>query len=131
MVPKTIARTTFLFGFSISSETKVTFSQATELNTEPTIAAAIPPNKAVPPIAVQLPGISALPSCTPGLEKAFQPVAILPDHCDWETSKAPKIIMPSSARILEDVKTSCKILPFLSPRVLMKVSKTITKIARI
>jgi hypothetical protein len=53
MVPKTIAFTTFFCGFSISPETKVTFSQATELKTEPTIAAAIPPKTVAPEISFQ------------------------------------------------------------------------------
>ena len=46
-------RTTFFFGLSISPATNVTFSHATELKTEPTIAEAIPPIKAKPEIDSQ------------------------------------------------------------------------------
>lgn len=42
--------TTFFFGFSISPETNVTLSHATLENTEPTIAAAIPPKSVIPEI---------------------------------------------------------------------------------
>ena len=80
IVPKTIAFTTFFFGFSISPDMKVTFSHATELKTEPTIAAAIPPKSVIPPIDFQPEGAKLFPSSVPKSWKAFQPKLIFSAH---------------------------------------------------
>ena len=100
------------FGFLISPAINVTPFQASLENKDPTIAAEIPVNKAVPPIGNHEP-VSELN------ERVFQ----ASDQFAFQTSafaanNNPKIIKPNKDRILITVKIVCNVLLFLTPLLL-------------
>src|ERR1700694_236638 len=115
----------FLCGFLISPAMKVTLFQASLLKTEPTMAAAIPPNKAAPPMGVIL-------NPSDGLHISLR-LDLLACHaasqfaCQISGRKAtnPAIISPNKASNLVDVKIFWIHFPPFTPRVFVYVRKPI------
>src|SRR5665213_1213711 len=101
---------------------KVTLFQASLLNTEPTMAAAMPPNKAAPLIGVMLNPEEGLQMFLSEVLVDSQAPAQLACHTSGRKASSPARINPNRATSLVVVKTFCIRLPPLIPRVLVYVS---------
>src|SRR5450432_3186336 len=102
-VPRKRDSPIFFCGFFISPAIKVTLFQASLLNTDPTIAAAIPPNKAAPPI-------ECISKPSDGLQTSFRLDLVATQAADqlachtsgWKAIN-PAAIRPNKASSLVDV----------------------------
>ena len=100
------------FGFLISPAIKVTPSQATLENNEPTKAAEIADIKATPLIGIQLPVFTFS-------DRETQAFVQLASQTSALAAIKPKIIKPANDTIFMTVRTVCNILEFFTPRLLM------------
>ncbi|MNE31990.1 hypothetical protein D3C80_1255830 [compost metagenome] len=103
-VPRKRLSPIFRFGFFISPAIKVTLFQASLLKTEPTIAAAIPPSKAVPAIGATLNPPATLQLSTNEAFVAIQALVQLAFHTSGLNMTKPATIKPKSASNLVEVK---------------------------
>src|SRR3970040_3077896 len=110
-VPRNRLKPTLRFGFLISPAMKVTPSQATLENIEPTKAAEIADIKTIPLIGIQVPVATS---------SDFDPQAStqLASQTSAFAAMKPKTISPANDRILITVNTVCRILEFFTPRLL-------------
>src|ERR1017187_9512006 len=127
-VPRKRERPIFFCGFFISPAMKVTLFHASLLKTDPTIAAAIPPNSAAPPIefmlkpseGLQISFILDLVACHAAPQFACH-------TSGWKAIK-PAMIKPNKASSLVEVKIFwIHLLPF-NPRVLVYVRNPMIQI---
>src|SRR4051794_10401941 len=120
-VPRKSDKPIFFCGFFISPAINVTLFQASLLKTDPTIAAAIPPNKAAPPIEFTLKPNEGLHTSLRLDLVATQAADQFACHTSGWNAMKPATISPNKAMSFVEVKIFWIHFPPFTPRVLVYV----------
>ena len=115
----------FFAGFLISPAMNVTLFQASLLNTEPTMAAAMPPMRAAPAMGVTVNPAEGLQASLSEVFVASQALAQLACHTSGLKAIKPATSNPNKESSLVPVKIFCIHLPLFTPLVLLYVRSAI------